>query len=222
MPQQLVIFDLDGTLIDSRADLTTAVNLMRRGYGLGPLSLATVTAFVGNGVHKLTERALRDAEAKVDLKTAVDRVRAYYSTHMLEHTTLYPGTIQALQGLRTKGCTMALVTNKPQAPAETICRHLGIARFLTIILGGDACTQLKPHPDPLLQAMRSVGAAPSESWMVGDNDTDLAAGRNAGTRRCFCRYGFGKLNGETYDLAVDSLDEFVAYLDNHPDPDIPD
>ena len=209
---RLIAFDLDGTLIDSRADLTTAVNLMRQRFGLPPLPLATVTSYVGDGIHKLVARSLAAGSPRPDIEQAVKVMQECYAAHLLEQTTLYPGVTDALAELSRHGCRLAIVTNKPQAPARHICREFGIESFFAAILGGDSCSRLKPYPEPLLLALQLTGTCVVGSWMVGDNHTDLAAARNAGLRRCFCRYGFGRQGNEAYDEAVDAVSELVDVL----------
>ena len=217
MKKKLVIFDLDGTLIDSRADLTGAVNLMRMDYGLATLDLATVTGFVGNGMRKLVERSLDGIS--VPLEDAVAKMRDYYRQHVVAQTRLYPGTVAALEAIKQAGHNLAIVTNKPEDETRQICRHFGIGALFGALLGGDSCENLKPHPEPLYLALRLTGSERDGAWMVGDNYTDLAAGRQAGMRRCYCRYGFGHLQGETFDLAVDSLGEFAEFLSGLSDKD---
>jgi len=210
MNKSLIIFDFDGTLVDTRADLTTAVNLVRRDYGLAPLAVDVVTGFVGNGIRKLMERSLAGHPADVD--EAVTRMQGHYREHMLDETVLYPGTLEGLAEIRGKGYGMAVVTNKPEQPALAICRHLGVEHFFGAVIGGDTCQNLKPHPEPLILALRLTGSALAGSWMVGDNYTDMAAGRNAGIQRCFCSYGFGRLADESHDLAIASLPELAGQL----------
>lgn len=209
MNNRIVIFDLDGTLIDSRADLTAAINCMRQSYALEPLAQDTVTCFVGDGVRKLVERALRDAPGQADTDQALARMQDSYKQHLLDQTTLYPGVIEVLEGLRERGYVLALVTNKPAAPARAICRHFGIEALFSVIAGGDTCSNLKPHPEPIFLCLRSTNTTPDGSWIVGDNHTDLAAGRRAGLRRCYCKYGFGVLREETFEASVESLPQFL-------------
>ena len=210
MRNQLVIFDLDGTLIDSRADLTAAVNDMRRHYGLAPLPLDTVTRYVGNGIRKLVERALEGGPA--DFAEAVGRTREAYGRRLVEQTRPYPGVPEALAAIHRLGYHQAVVTNKPQEFTVQILRHFGLDTHLGAVIGGDACPQLKPHPAPLFLALEQTGCAAPGSWMVGDNYTDLAAGAAAGLERCFCAYGFGQRGGETSELSVSHIAEFVSCL----------
>jgi len=205
------IFDLDGTLVDSRHDLATGVNLMREDLGLAPLPLERVVSFVGDGLRRLVERALGDApEGSADTERAIGLLREHYGAHLLDQTILYPGVRAGLEALARQPCHLAIVTNKPTQPACRICEGLGIRSFFTLILGGDACERMKPDPLPLLRVLGTTGAAGAASWMIGDNATDLEAGRRAGIRRCFCRFGFGHRGSEVADLEVDRLEEFAA------------
>ena len=214
MSKSAIIFDLDGTLIDSRADLATAINLTRRAYGLPPLPVPLVAALVGEGLRKLVERALPEI-AVASQADAVERTRIHYGEHLLDETQLYPGVMPALQQLEQRNWTLAVVTNKPQEFTETILQGLAIRSFFAVIIGGGTGTKLKPDPEPLWLALERAGAATGGSWIVGDHFTDMEAGRRAGLSRCFCRYGFGDLRDETFDLAVNRLTEFTDHLEQH-------
>ena len=218
MPLPAYVFDLDGTLVDSRHDLATAVNLMRHDLGLPALSLETVVGFVGDGVRRLVERSLRDTPAaSAEVDRAVALLREHYAAHLLDQTVLYPGVLAGLEALSQRPCHLAIVTNKPTEPARRICAGLGILRFFPQVLGGDACARAKPDPLPVLHVLSTTGADPASSWMIGDNATDLEAGRRAGIRRCFCRFGFGHAGTEVADLYVDSLAEFADHVAHTPD-----
>ncbi|MBN2449011.1 MAG: HAD hydrolase-like protein [Lentisphaeria bacterium] len=206
----LYIFDLDGTLVDTRADLTTAVNLTRADYGLPPLPLPTVVGFVGNGMHRLVQAALADATAPWDIEDAVAAMRRHYGQHLLDETRAYPGVPEAMAELAGTPCHRAVVTNKPEAPARRILDGLGLASFFAYVIGGDSLPALKPDPLPLLHLLAETDAALERSWIVGDNRTDLEAGRRAGMRRCYCRYGFGRKGDEEAEMEVDDLRAFVA------------
>lgn len=206
----VVIFDLDGTLIDSRKDLTTGVNLMRAEYGLSPLDVYTVADYVGNGARKLAERALKGIDTDVD--EALTKMRGYYTEHMFDETDLYPTVKEGLQILKQKGFKTAVCTNKPQEPCLGILGHLGVAEDFDIIMGANPDFTLKPDPAMLEFILRQTGSSPENSWMVGDNYTDLESGRRAGTKTCFCNYGFGYQREESFDVAVDSFGEFAKMM----------
>jgi len=205
-----IVFDLDGTLVDSRQDLTTGVNLMRAHYGLPVLSVDTVTSFIGDGLRKLVERALDGTG--VDIADAIGHTRDNYLAHMLDETRLYRGVAETLGRLAELGCPMAVVTNKPEAPASAILEGLGVARFFACVAGGDTCPRLKPDPQPIYYAIDQIGGDTHNAWMVGDNHTDIKAGRRAGIKTCYCGYGFGDPRDEKYDLAVESLADFADHV----------
>ena len=206
-----VFFDLDGTLIDSRADLATAVNLMRRDLGLPSIPTAVVAGYVGEGLRLLVQRAL--AERPQALDDAVARTREYYRAHLLDRTVLYPGVSEALRRIGEGGWKCAVVTNKPREFALPILTGLGISDFIETVVGGGDAIALKPSPAPVFLAARQLGLADlCGSWMAGDAFTDLEAGRRAGVHCCFCRYGFGDPRDEPYSLAVDSPLELARRL----------
>ena len=202
------LFDLDGTLIDSRADLVCAVNLTRRDFGLAPQPDEAIVSCVGDGVRRLIERAIPERPELWD--DMVARQRENYGAHLLDQTRLYPGVRAAVESLSARGWRLGIVTNKPGFFVRPILEGLGVLSFFGAIVGGGDCSRLKPDPEPLRLAARLLGAElTADDWMVGDHVTDLESGRNAGVRRCFCRYGFGEARGEAFDMAVDALDEFA-------------
>ena len=207
---QLMIFDLDGTLIDSRADLAAGVNHMRGRFGLDTLPLETVSGYVGNGVRKLVERSLQGA--KVDLDAALEVNKAYYLSHLTVHTFMYPGVEEGLHGLAEAGHRLAVLTNKPGAPSRTILQHFGLDRYFTAIIGGGDVENLKPEPDGIMQCLRTTGMDPARAWMIGDHCTDLAVARNAGIKSAFVRYGFGEERGIEPTAYFASFPELVGYF----------
>ena len=204
---KLIVFDLDGTLIDSRRDLAGAVNYMRGSMGLEPLSAERVVSFVGNGVANLVRRAVADAD--VDFDEALRRMKRYYADHLVDTTCLYPGVSAGLKELKESGITLAVLSNKPTAASAKILDRLGVAGFFSDIIGGDGNYPLKPEPDALLALQAKYGFDASSCWMFGDHYTDLEAARRAGFRRALARYGFGDPREEKFDFEVDSFGEFV-------------
>ena len=203
------LFDLDGTLIDSRADLALAINLTRQDFALPPKSVAEIVACVGEGVRLLIERAIPERPDVWD--EMLLRQRGHYLAHILDHTTLYPGVKETLHALRETGWRLAVVTNKPGPATRMILDGLGVRDCFGAIVGGGDCPVLKPDPTPLFLAAAQMGVTlDAEDWMVGDNFTDLEAGRRAGVKRCFCSFGFGDPRNETYERVIDRLDAFLA------------
>ena len=207
---KLIVFDLDGTLIDSRRDLAGAVNYMRGSMGLEPLSAERVVSFVGNGVANLVRRAVADAD--VDFDEALRRMKRYYADHLVDSTCLYPGVSAGLKELKGAGITLAVLSNKPTAASRKILEQLGVAPLFAEIIGGDGSFPLKPEPDALRALQAKFGFELPSCWMFGDHYTDLEAARRAGFRRALARYGFGDPREEKFDFDVDSFGEFVMAI----------
>jgi len=195
MPIDTFLFDLDGTLVDSVADLATAVNLLRAELALSPLDLATVRTFVGDGATALVQRSL---PAGLFSAERLQRFLALYGEHLLESTLPYPGIVEFLRAQR--GARMAVVTNKPHRLTLPLLAGLGLAGYFPVVIGGDSCREKKPHPEPVVQALRELGAPAASAVMIGDHRTDLAAGRAAGIRTCFCAWGIGHDGGLPADF----------------------
>lgn len=205
-----IIFDLDGTLIDSRQDLTNAVNMVRQEFGLDPLGLEQVVACVGNGARKLIQRAFDGCD--VDLEKAHELMKDAYARNLCNATILYPGVADGLNTLHERGIPLAVITNKPLEPTREIVRILKIADYFDYVIGGGSGFALKSDPESLNYVVKQSGSDPAKSWILGDNYTDLESGRRAGIKRGFARYGFGDPRNEQFDLAVDSFSEFVNYF----------
>ena len=210
MEPQLLIFDLDGTLIDSRADLAAGINHMRGHYGLGPLPLETVSGYIGNGVRKLVERSLHGADVDVDEALRINK--EYYFSHSTVHTTVYDGVGAGIPALAKAGHTLALLTNKPGDPSRHILKHFGLDVFFSAIIGGGDVENLKPEPDGVFRCLELSGMAATEAWMVGDHYTDLAVAKNAGIKSAFVRYGFGEERGYNPGAYFASFSELVGYF----------
>ncbi|MDF7800440.1 HAD-IA family hydrolase [Pontiellaceae bacterium B1224] len=210
MDSQLIIFDLDGTLIDSRADLTAGINHMREQYGLEPLSLETVSGYIGDGVRKLVERSLQGADVDVDDALAINK--EYYVSHSTVHTSLYEGVETGLKELAGAGHTLAVLTNKPGDPSRAILKHFGLDSLFTVIIGGGDVPNLKPAPDGIFRCLELAGAESSKVWMVGDHHTDLAVAKNAGVRSALVEYGFGHAADYKPDAQFASFADLVGYF----------
>ncbi len=205
---QLFLFDLDGTLIDSRADLAAATNAMRALHGLPALPLDTVASYVGDGVRVLARRALEGAAVDPDL--AAREISAAYADHLTDRTTAYPGVDAGLRALRAAGHDLALVTNKPAPHARRLMDHFGWTPLFAAILGGGDAADLKPSPLPLQTAMQRTGHGPDTTWMVGDHHTDLEAARRAGVKSIYLESGIGHPGAETPDLVCPDFAAFAA------------
>ena len=186
----LIVFDLDGTLVDSSVDLANAVNALLVELGTAPLAEAAIIGMVGEGAGVLVRRALAAAALDPDTPGALDRFLAHYDRHLLDHTRPYPGMVDTLAWFNGR-LPMAVLTNKPSHPTELILRGLSLRVYFRTVVGGDTAAGRKPNPAALLQLAADSGVEPGRVLMVGDSPIDLATARNAGTQICLARYGFG-------------------------------
>ncbi len=203
----LLIFDLDGTLADTHADLCTAVNLTRAHYGLPPLSGDVIAGNVGNGIHKLVERSLEGHT--VDIEEAVALQKKFYREHLADETTLYPGVREGLARLQAAGHTLAVLTNKTGEHTRALLEQLAVLPRFAVIIGGGDLPQLKPDPAPIAEVMRRVGMPAERTWMIGDHHTDLEAARRAGVRSAFVTYGIGNTGTEQPDRTFQTFFDLV-------------
>jgi phosphoglycolate phosphatase len=175
-----VVFDLDGTLIDSRADIVASVGEALRAHGYPPLDGQTVARFVGDGARRLIARCLGQEPEHPSVDPVLASFVAHYSEHACERTTLVEGAVETLDAL--SGLPLALFTNKPRSVTEKILAALGIAsRWSSVIAGGDIAAQ-KPAPDGLIAIAQRLGLETAELVMVGDGPQDIECGRRAGAR----------------------------------------
>ena len=172
-----LLFDLDGTLIDSTADLAASGNWLRHQAGMAPLGQAQIGSYVGDGAESMVRRLLERPEGAVH--SQVEAYKDHYNEHCLEQTRLYPGVHSSLEQLRARGYAMAVVTNKPERISKRILDGLNVGHCFGSIVGGNTCVNKKPHPEPLFKACRDLGIDPSACAMVGDSRVDIEAGHNA-------------------------------------------
>lgn len=190
MPPSLIVFDLDGTLVDSSLDLANAINALLAELGAAPIRTADVVGMVGDGAAVLVRRALTAAGLDPDTPGALDRFLAHYDPHLLDNTRPYPGTAETLHALSTR-VELAVLTNKPSHATELMLTGLGLRGYFGGVIGGDTSWGRKPAPAGLLHLCTAAGVAAAETLLVGDSAVDLATARHAGTRICLARYGFG-------------------------------
>ena len=188
---RLLVFDLDGTLIDSRKDLVTSVNATLRAFGLPEQDEDQIASYIGDGAAALVQRALAADGADAALApAALEHFLAYYREHKLDHTRVYSGVMKQLQLLAALGhMQMAVLTNKPVRPSEEICAALGLAPFFFATYGGNSFATKKPEPEGLLRLIAEAGVRPEDTVMIGDTDVDVRTARAAGTWSVGCRYG---------------------------------
>lgn len=217
----VLIWDLDGTILDTKRDIATGVNEMLRALGRPALSLERVLHHVGRGVRVLVERSLRDAGlieiGSAEIDSGVELFRVHYRRHMFDSTIPYPGIPELLRDLAGRGAAMAVVSNKPEAATRTLVETLGFAPLFRIVMGGDTLPVRKPDPQPLRHALATcrTGATPEEAILIGDSMTDLLTGRAAGMPVCGVGWGFdpdGEFRREGADWWVESAEELREIL----------
>ena len=212
-----VLFDLDGTLVDSAPDIAAAVNELLAAHDLPSVTVEQVAGMVGNGIEKTIERAFAAVGHPVEeteLEALMAEMAPIYRRHATTLTRLMPGTEEALAELHMAGIGIALVTNKPQLATRQVLLHFGILERFGAVVGGDAVTVMKPAPEALFLAMEQLGATPAEALMVGDSVTDVQAARNAGIPVVLIRGGYSQQPVETLgaDRVLDSLADLPALL----------
>jgi phosphoglycolate phosphatase len=185
-----LVFDLDGTLVDSVPDLQAALNRVLTEIGRRSLGATEVRSMVGDGVAALVERGMAATGGTDGLEAARARFLALYEAEPAVRTRPYPGVAETLAGLRAAGCRLAVCTNKPQAASLGVLAGVGLAPFFDAVLGGDALPWRKPDPRHLLAAVEALGARPEEAAMIGDNENDHDAAKAAGIPVLLMRYGY--------------------------------
>ncbi len=216
---RVVVFDLDGTLVDTRLEIANATNLMLRSFGRNPLPMEQIVSYVGNGMRVLVEKALAATNTpgnSVDPDEAVEVQKRAYRASMNLTSSLYPGVYKTVCDLEKSGWKLALLSNKPEDLCKVILREFGLARHFSAILGGVEDFPLKPEPDGLL-FIKDVLEIDGPAWMVGDGVPDLVAGQRAGFRTCYAAYGFGGEIGNTpFDARIETFEQLKEILKNEP------
>ena len=218
---QAVLFDLDGTLLDTVADLSVALNRALAEQNLAGLSADEVRTLIGRGLPTLIERAvarLGAAGGRLDRALLLERFHVHYERiHQQQEiqTCVYPGVSAGLAGLRALGLSLAVVTNKPQKAAVDLLARLGLGRWVNVVVGGDSGIYRKPHPQPLLSACEQLQVRPAQALMVGDSLIDVLAARAAGLAVVCVPYGYNEgadPRALPCDGFVESVDELPALL----------
>lgn len=214
MSIQLAIFDLDGTLADTRLDLAQAVNATREHLGLGPIPNERVYTYVGHGAPELIQRSLGDAATDADVATGIQFFLDYYGAHVLDYTRFFAGVEESLERLRLAGIQMAVLTNKPEAMSHAIVDGLGAGGYFFRVYGGDSLATRKPDPLGVAALIKEAGATPETSVMVGDSRVDVETARNAGIPCCAVTYGFQPetLVDPAPDLLVDRMEQVADWI----------
>jgi phosphoglycolate phosphatase len=218
----LLIFDLDGTLDDSKRDLVNSVNATRAFAGLEPLGAEVVASYVGSGAPVLVRRALPDASDE-DVARGLRFFLYYYREHILEHTTLYPGVREALDELHAAEVPLAILTNKPVRFSVHMIEGLRLDAHFFRIYGGNSFSEKKPHPMGIDLLVEESGADRARTVMVGDSSVDVLTARNAGVKACGVSWGFQpeSFAAAAPDFVIDDLRDLVGIVgvvgDGRPD-----
>lgn len=215
MQQGALVFDLDGTLVDSLPDLRAALNEMLRGLARRELSADEVRRMIGDGTHAVVGRALRATGEIVDLENAHQRFLDFYQASPTRLTRLYPDVTTTLRSLIGSGARLAICTNKQQAATLAVLDGFNIAKYFEVIVGGDVVPFRKPDPRHLLTALEQLRVSPNESVMIGDNENDYAAARATGVAVILMRYGYLRVPEETLgrDAWLDRFSDIPPALD---------
>ncbi len=215
---RLLIFDLDGTLIDSRLDLVHSVNAMLRNAGRPELPGEVIATYVGDGAPTLVRRALGDPADEAFFKSSLEYFLGYYRMHKLDHTVVYEGIPEVLAALAhaSNGAQrqMAVLSNKPVRPSQDIVQALGLGEFFLRIYGGNSFVTKKPDPLGVETLLHETGVSADQALMIGDSSIDVLTGRNAGLWTCGVTYGFAPHTLEEVppDVLVDSPGELGKLL----------
>ena len=209
-----LIFDLDGTLIDSKRDLIHSVNAMLGEMGRAQLDEETISGYIGHGAPLLVSRALGSNAREDDLRRALQFFLAYYEEHKLDTTCAYPGVADSLAELSRKKVPMAVLTNKPVKISVRILEALGLATYFRAIYGGNSFESKKPDPRGANTIVSEFGASPRETMLIGDSEVDVQTARNARMIAVAVNYGFGVHDRTQHpaDLYLEKLSDIVPLV----------
>lgn len=209
---RVLIFDLDGTLIDSKLDLIHSVNAMLRELGRGELAEETISGYIGNGAPRLVTRALGEGCTEEERERALEFFLKYYELHKLDTTRAYPGVAETLEKLA--GMPMAVLTNKPVRMSVRILDALGLSKYFRVVYGGNSFETKKPDPLGARTILKELGAEAAEALIVGDSAVDVQTARNAGTLVAAVNYGFGVHDRGAYpaDIYLQRISELATLL----------
>ncbi|MBI2956228.1 MAG: HAD-IA family hydrolase [Acidobacteria bacterium] len=211
---RVFIFDLDGTLIDSKLDLALSVNATRARFTFLPLPYEQIYSYIGDGAPMLVRRALDHTDDDALVEDALQFFLAHYREHMLDNTLPYPGVREGLAELDADRRILTVLTNKPERFSRAILDGLGLAPHFALVYGGNSFERKKPDPIGVETILRETGAAREEALVVGDSEIDVLTARNAGVRVCGVTYGLGSERLDAYppDLRISSLTELAALV----------
>ena len=210
-----LIFDLDGTLIDSKGDLIHSVNAMLREMRRPELPEQLIAGYVGHGAPQLVARALGESASEAERKSGLQFFLGYYEDHKMDTTRAYPGVRETLEELAAM--PMAVLTNKPVRISGRILDSLGLSKFFRVVYGGNSFETKKPDPLGAKTILSEFGTPPQEALVIGDSEVDVQTARNAGTFAAFASYGFGVCDRAAFpaDAYLDRFSDLALLLENH-------
>lgn len=208
----VLIFDLDGTLVDSKPDLLRSVNHVRQRHDLPGLGEDAITAMIGDGAEMLVRRALGHPTSEARVREGLELFLAYYREHMLDESVLYPGVVDTLDELT--GWTLAVLTNKPVRFTCRMLEGLGVYDRFAAVYGGNSFPDKKPDPVGIRRILSDTGGDPTSTWMVGDSSVDVLTGRRAGVRTCGVTYGYASHTFEAHppDARIDRFPDLTSVI----------
>jgi phosphoglycolate phosphatase len=208
----VLIFDLDGTLVDSKKDLTASVNYIRNQFDLPLLTEEEIARFIGNGALMLIRRALGPKGNEPNVQAGLQMFLSYYRAHMLDSTVLYPEVLETLN--RLTHCKLAVLTNKPVHFSCAMLDGLGIYKHFAAVYGGNSFDHKKPDPVGIYQILSDTKGHRERTWMIGDSAVDVLTGRNAGVRTCGVTYGYATstFKDAPPDFLIDNFSDLEALI----------
>jgi len=189
--RNILVFDLDGTLVDSAPDIAAAVNALFAELGLPAMELALIRRMIGDGAPVLLERALLHVGATQTAAELMPRYSVHYSENAVGLTKLYPNVGETLTALHAAGCRLGICTNKPIGPTRAVLAAFGLDSMIEHVIGGDSLPQRKPQPEPLWNVIRALGGTPESAVMIGDSAVDIACAEAAGVPAVIIPSGYG-------------------------------
>jgi len=206
-----VIFDLDGTLVDTIDDIHESLNCTLKHFGFPLLKLQMTKSYVGDGMRKLVERAVGADNFSSEIET---HFRKIYSENIINKTKLFDGIPELLQELQNIQIDSVVISNKSIALTEKIIKYFHMEKTINEWYGGDSFKTKKPSPEPVLKALENHKVENKHAIMIGDNHTDILAGSAAGIKTCFCSYGYGSIGSSTPDFYADKPTELIRIISN--------
>ena len=208
----LLIFDLDGTLVDSKLDLSDSLNYSAKKLGYQQVPESEIPNMVGDGVRALISRAFHIPLNSSELRTALDAFMEYYKEHLINRTIFYPNVKETIEHFKDK--KLAVLSNKPDGFTKPIIQQLGLGKYFDLVLGATETLERKPSAEPIKYILNQLNVAPDRAIMIGDGDADVMAGKNAEIKTCALTYGY-RTRSELEELHPDLILDDIGELKNH-------